>query len=85
MPDPSEKPAHAPQLRYLCEDPECCDNGCPDVSCRACTLEWPCPDWRARHTRRQIEAQVRYSARKHFPGDPHMWEYMVRRYEGYPS
>ena len=70
---------HAPRLEYRCEDPECCDNGCPDVSCRSCGQEWPCQDWRSRHTPSQINAQIRYTARKHFPGDEHMVEYIVRR------
>lgn len=70
---------HAPHLRYLCEDPECCDNGCPTVTCRSCGEDWPCPDWRSRHTDGQIRGQIRYVARKRFPGDEHMIDYIVRR------
>jgi len=69
---------HSPDLRYLCPDPECCDNGCPHVSCRACHEDWPCTDWRSRHTDSQIRAQILYVARKHFPGDEDMVEYVVR-------
>lgn len=76
---------HAPTVKYLCDDYECCENGCPDVRCKACGQEWPCPDWRGRHARPQIEAQVRYVARKHFPDDPDMWAYCVRKYEDYPA
>ena len=90
LPAPPSGPAlgaspHAPTVAYLCPDYECCENGCPDVRCKACRQEWPCPGWRERHTRRQIEAQVRYVARKHVPDDPEMWDYYVRKYEDYPS
>lgn len=71
--------AHAPLLMYLCTDPECCDNGCPHVSCRACKQDWPCADWRSRHNESQVRAQYRYVARKHFPGDERLVAYSVRR------
>lgn len=66
---------HAPRFKYLCDDPNCCDNGCPDVSCRTCGGEWPCSDWRRRHTIGQIRRQTRYTSRKVFPGDDRMIEY----------
>lgn len=69
---------YAPKLDYLCDDPDCCWNGCPDVTCKTCGEEWPCPDYRAAHTPSQIAAQVRYVARKDYPGDPDMVEYTVR-------
>ena len=70
---------HAPHLRYLCDDPDCCDNGCPDVTCHACGANWPCPDWISRHSRTRVIAQHRWVARKQFPGDDRMVEYVVRR------
>ena len=67
-------PPHVPHLRCLCDDYLCCDNGGPAVTCRSCSKDWPCPDWRSRHTSSQIYAQIRYVARKHFPGDAEiMW------------
>lgn len=74
-------PPYEPRLRYLCEDPECCDNGSPDVSCRVCGKEWPCPDFIAAHTDAQVLAQVRYVARKIYPGDPYMVGYMARQWK----
>lgn len=70
---------HAPRVDYLCDDIDCCWNGCPVVLCRRCHQDWPCDDWRGRHTSSQIRAQVRYSARKHYPGDPDMVEYLARQ------
>jgi len=70
---------HAPRLRYLCHDYDCCDNGCPDVRCRNCGEKWPCPNWRARHTPSQVTAEVRWVARKHYLGDEAMVAYEVRR------
>ena len=69
---------HAPHLRYLCDDYECCDNGCPDVRCRACNQPWPCPAWRSRHTERQVIAQYRYRFRKHYPGDERAVDSCIR-------
>jgi hypothetical protein len=69
---------HAPKLDYLCEDPDCCDNGCPHVSCRSCGKDWPCPDWRGRHTADQIRAQRRYVLRKSWPNDPEQVEWSLR-------
>ena len=40
---------YAPKLDYLCDDPDCCWNGCPDVTCKTCGEEWPCPDYRGPH------------------------------------
>ncbi len=70
---------HAPRLDYLCEEPDCCDNGCPVVTCRSCGQDWPCADWRSRHTLPQVLAQVRYVARKEYPGDPYMVEWAERQ------
>jgi hypothetical protein len=70
---------HAPRLEYLCYDYDCCENRCPRVTCRSCDEKWPCTDWRSRHTATQVEAQLRYVARKHYPGDPDMVEYAVRQ------
>jgi hypothetical protein len=69
---------HAPRLEYQCDDYECCPNGCPTVTCRACAEEWPCTDWQSRHTESQIRAQDRYVARKVWGRDTHMIEYVVR-------
>ena len=66
---------YAPRLDYLCDDPECCDNGCPRVSCRFCGKEWPCPDYIASHTPAQVEAQRRYVDRKWYMGDTDMVEW----------
>jgi hypothetical protein len=70
---------HSPKLQYLCEDPECCDNGCPVVECRSCGKDRPCPDWQSRHTETQIQAQDRYVARKHWGNDQYMIDYTVKR------
>lgn len=66
---------HAPKLDYLCDDPDCCYNGCPHVWCRSCGEDWPCSEWCGRHTEAQVLAQFRYAARKRFPGDIGMVEY----------
>ena len=71
---------HAPHLQYNCDDYDCCDNGCPVVTCRACGRKWPCPDWRSRHTEAQVLAQCRYVARKWWRNDPDMVEYSARRH-----
>lgn len=71
---------HAPHLRYLCDDYECCGNGCPIVTCRSCGQDWPCLDWQGRHTDSQVRAQVRYVARKDYPGDADMVEYTARQW-----
>jgi hypothetical protein len=34
--------AHAPEVRYLCDDPDCCDDGCPRALCREDGQDWPC-------------------------------------------
>ncbi len=75
----SDAPApHAPTLDYLCDDPDCCPNGCPRVTCRACGQEWPCADWRSRHTATQALAQHRYVARKWYGDDLDMVQYAAR-------
>lgn len=55
---------YAPMLRYVCDDPDCCSNGCPIVTCKVCGADWPCPDYQATHSVSQIEAQERYVRRK---------------------
>jgi len=70
---------HSPLLQYLCDDPDCCDNGCPDVTCRACGEDWPCADWRSRHSHARVVAQYRYTARKKWGGDDDQIAYEVRR------
>lgn len=70
---------YAPRLVYLCDDLDCCDNGCPHVTCRVCGKDWPCPDYIANHTPEQVEAQHRYVDRKDYPGEPEMVEYRARR------
>ena len=70
--------AHSPRLRYLCDDPDCCDNGCPQVLCRTSGGLWPCADWRSRHNSTQIIAEYRYVARKSFPGDEVQVAYDIR-------
>jgi hypothetical protein len=55
---------YAPELVYLCDDSDCCWNGCPDVRCRVCGQEWPCDDYVASHTESQVAAQKRYVKRK---------------------
>lgn len=55
---------YAPRLDYLCDDMDCCWNGCPVVTCRHCRKDWPCPDYIAAHTESQVEAQRRYVERK---------------------
>jgi len=57
-------PPYAPRVDYLCDDPECCDNGCPVVTCKVCRKDWPCPDYREAHTAAQVMAQERYVDRK---------------------
>jgi hypothetical protein len=78
MTDEAKPAPHAPKLDYLCEDPDCCDNGCPHVSCRSCGKDWPCPNWRGRHTACQVVAQRRYVLRKTWGNDLHMIEYSLR-------
>lgn len=73
----SDQP-HAPHLQYLCDDYDCCDDGCPVVTCRSCGQNWPCLDWRSRHTESQIQAQDRYVARKRYGADTYMIEYAVK-------
>lgn len=65
---------YAPKLQYLCDDPLCCDNGCPDVTCHTCGEDWPCNDYRAAHTPAQIEAQLRWLDHLRFPNNPQMWK-----------
>lgn len=57
-------PPYRPRLSYLCDDPDCCPNGCPVVGCMVCGGEWPCSDYRAAHTPAQVARQVRYVERK---------------------
>jgi hypothetical protein len=75
----SDHKPHAPLLVHLCEDWDCCDNGCPDVTCRSCGQDWPCLDWQGRHTLSQITAQRRYVLRKSWPDDPYMVQYCLRK------
>lgn len=75
-------PLYAPRLYYACDDEECCDNGCPQVTCRVCGRVWPCPDYVAAHTPAQVEAQRRYVDRKWYPLDPDMVEWLAARRAG---
>jgi hypothetical protein len=73
----SAQAPHAPKLAYLCSDPGCCEDGCPQVTCRSCGGSWPCQDWRARHTPGQVMAQRRYVLRKNWPNDIAMVEWAL--------
>ena len=66
---------HAPELNYLCSDPDCCDNGCPRVRCTQCGRMWPCLTWQESHSAKQLAAKRRWVLRKHFPGDEDMTPY----------
>lgn len=66
---------YAPHLVYLCDDYDCCENGCPSVTCRYCGKEWPCADYIANHTPEQVESQHRYVDRKWYPREPEMVKY----------
>ena len=68
---------HAPELNYLCSDPDCCDNGCPRVRCTQCGRMWPCLTWQESHSAKQLAAKRRWVLRKHFPGDEDMIPYML--------
>jgi len=39
---PANEPHH-PNRWYLCDDPDCCENGCPVLTCAVCQEDWPCP------------------------------------------
>jgi hypothetical protein len=73
----SERKRYEPALRYACDDPDCCYNGCPTVTCRYCNKEWPCPDYRATHTPAQVNAQRRWVVRVWYRPDDGMiqWKY----------
>lgn len=60
---------YAPKLEYKCDDYECCDNGCPVVTCSTCGKDWPCPDYIEAHTDTQVRRQIRWVARTFDPGD----------------
>jgi hypothetical protein len=74
---------HAPKLDYRCEDYYCCDNGAPIVTCRSCGRLWPCLAWQETHTEAQLKAQRRWVARKHFPNNERMVEYLLRNPQSY--
>lgn len=38
---PAGEPHH-PWRSYLCDDPDCCPNGCPQLTCAVCQERWPC-------------------------------------------
>lgn len=38
---PANEPHH-PNRRYLCDDPDCCDDGCPVLICAVDGEDWPC-------------------------------------------
>lgn len=66
---------YEPRLSYSCPDPECCPNGCPNVSCAVCGKDWPCRDYISNHTPQQVEAQHRYVDRKVLGDDEVMLDY----------
>lgn len=70
---------YAPRLDYLCDDPECCENGCPIVTCRHCKHDWPCDDYINSHTPTQIEKEHRYVDRKSWGDDIGMIEHFSRQ------
>lgn len=51
---------YRPEVDYLCYDIDCCADGCPVVVCAVCRKDWPCADYRANHTEKQVERQVRW-------------------------
>ena len=51
---------YEPRVTYLCDDPECCRNGCPVVDCIVCGKAWPCPDYVTAHTPAQVARQERW-------------------------
>lgn len=54
--DRPEGEPHHPNRYYLCDDPDCCDNGCPVLTCAVCREDWPCA------TKREHVAQRRAAA-----------------------
>jgi hypothetical protein len=60
---------YEPQVDYVCDDPDCCPNGCPIVICKVCKKAWPCPDYRDAHTSAQVDAQRRWVERVWTRGD----------------
>lgn len=71
--------SYAPKLQYLCEDPECCENGGPVVTCTACGQRWPCADYVASHTESATRRQARWVLRKHYPGDEEQVAWTMNR------
>jgi hypothetical protein len=41
--DRPEGEPHHPNRWYLCDDPDCCYDGCPILTCAVCSEDWPCP------------------------------------------
>ena len=37
-----ESRPHAAEIVYLCDDPDCCEDGCPVALCKADREDWPC-------------------------------------------
>jgi hypothetical protein len=70
---------YEPRLIYRCDDPDCCENGCPSVTCLYCSEPWPCPEYVSAHTPAQVNAQRRWVVRTWWRGDGEMVRWMYRR------
>lgn len=55
--------SHRPKVRYLCDDPECCDDGCPRAFCREDGQPWPCEHRREKDSPTRVAAHVRWAER----------------------
>lgn len=55
--------AYEPEVYYRCDDYDCCRNGSPQVICKHCKQEWPCNDYQAAHTVKQVNSQKRWVVR----------------------
>ena len=54
---------YSPKIVVLCEDEDCCSDGTEIVRCSFCKQDWPCDDYKDKHTEAQIEKEMRYADR----------------------
>lgn len=51
---------YEPAVVWLCDDVECCYNGCPRLICKVCRSDWPCQDYIDNHDEPAINRQRRW-------------------------
>jgi hypothetical protein len=72
--------AYEPEIYYNCDDYDCCRDGSPQVICKYCKMDWPCDDYQASHTLKQVNSQKRWVVRvKHRVEFPDLIEYHYRQ------